>query len=67
MIPPTQDGAVMHLLTEGVRAAGMRQGCTNHSYYAELIAKQLDGMGYHVGLPDSICEALNSGDGAYRP
>ena len=32
---------VDHLITESLRAAEMRQGCTNHTYYAELIRKQL--------------------------
>jgi len=29
--------------------------------------KKLADMGYHIGLPDSIEWALNSGDGTYRP
>ena len=31
------------------------------------ILSELDSRGYHVGLPPSIEEALNSGDGVYRP
>ncbi|MCK9369910.1 hypothetical protein M0R04_08400 [Candidatus Dojkabacteria bacterium] len=27
----------------------------------------LEELGYHLGLPPSIEEALNSGDGVYRP
>jgi len=30
-----------HLLIESLRAAEMRQGCTNHSYYAELLRDQI--------------------------
>ncbi|MDD5220898.1 MAG: hypothetical protein PHV11_10050 [Candidatus Bipolaricaulis sp.] len=67
MMKPQQDEKVLHLLTESLRAAEMRQGCTNHSYYAELVAEQLYDMGYYKGLPPSIEEALNSGDGVYRP
>jgi hypothetical protein len=31
------------------------------------ILVELENRGYHVGLPPSIEEALNSGDGVYRP
>ena len=67
MIRPTQDDNARHLIVESLRAAEMRQGCTNHTYYADKVLKQLEEMGYHIGLPDSINEALNSGDGVYRP
>lgn len=36
------------LLTETIRASEMRQGCTNHSYYAELTLKQLESQGYRL-------------------
>ncbi len=29
--------------------------------------KEIEGKGYYYGLPPSIEEALNSGDGVYRP
>lgn len=29
------------ICVEAIRAAEMRQGCTNHSYYAEILLKQL--------------------------
>lgn len=67
MLLPTRDEKALHLITESLRAAEMRQGSTNHTYYAELILKQLEDMGYHIGLPSSIEWALNSGDGVYRP
>ena len=31
------------------------------------ILQRLEELGYHKGLPPSIEEALNSGDGVYRP
>ncbi len=31
------------------------------------ILNALEKLGYHKGLPSSIEEALNSGDGSYRP
>ena len=30
-----------HLLIEALRAAEMRQGCTNHSYYADILKGQI--------------------------
>ena len=35
-----QEG-IDNLLIESLRAAEMRQGCTNHSYYAEILKKQI--------------------------
>jgi hypothetical protein len=57
-----------HLIAEQLRAAEMRQGCTNHTYYAEILLKQLEPIiwGY-APLPLNIQQALNSGNGAYRP
>ena len=40
----------LNAITEALRAAEMRQGCTNHSYYAEILLKEL-------GIPD-MYEAL---------
>lgn len=34
---------------------------------AQDILSALEKLGYHKGLPSSIEEALNSGDGVYRP
>ena len=56
------------LIAEQLRAAEMRQGCTNHGYYAEILLKQLEPIiRQYSPLPESIQEALNFGDGAYRP
>ena len=33
----------------------------------KLILDVMQSYGYYKGLPDSISEALNSGDGTYRP
>lgn len=58
----------LHIISEQLRAAEMRQGCTNHSYHAELLLKQIEPMIWaYAPLPRSIQEALNSGDGVYRP
>ena len=32
---------VESLCTEAIRAGEMRQGCTNHSFYAEILTKQI--------------------------
>ena len=58
----------LNIIIEGLRAAEMRQGCTNHSYYAEIMLKQLEPILHaYAPLPESIQWALNSGDGVYRP
>jgi len=31
----------LHICIESLRAAEMRQGCTNHSYYAEILLRQI--------------------------
>lgn len=32
---------ILPILIEALRGAEMRQGCTNHSYYAEILAQQI--------------------------
>lgn len=44
----------------GMNKAGWRT-------YADEILDKLEKLGYYKGLPTSIEEALNSGDGVYRP
>lgn len=57
-----------HLIAEQLRAAEMRQGCTNYEYYAGILLKQLEPIIWkYAPLPISIQEALNLGDGVYRP
>ena len=34
---------------------------------SSALASLIEKLGYSKGLPDSISEALNSGDGTYRP
>ena len=36
-------------------------------FVQDALLKKLEDLGYHKGLPPSIAEALNSGDGVYRP
>jgi len=56
------------IIAEQLRAAEMRQGCTNYTYYAEILLRQLEPIIWkYAPLPVSIQEALNSGDGVYRP
>lgn len=58
----------LHIIIEALRGAEMRQGCTNHTYYAEILLKQIEPLiQADAPLPLSIQEALNSGDGVYRP
>ncbi len=39
----------------------------NWRTYGDDICKIIEKRGYHIGLPSIIEEALNSGDGVYRP
>lgn len=76
MLLPTQDKEA-RLTDEEIRKAiehHMIGGDPCYSGYiwpmrsvceAQLV--KLQKLGYHKGLPPSIGEALNSGDGAYRP
>lgn len=58
----------LHIITEAIRAGEMRQGCTNYTYYAEIVLKQLEPIIHaYAPLPESIQWALNLGDGVYRP
>ena len=34
----------LHILIESIRAAEMRQGCTNHTYYAEILFNQIQAL-----------------------
>jgi hypothetical protein len=59
---------IVNRLTNALQQAEMRQGCTNHSYYAEILAKEIIPIiEDQAPLPESIQWALNSGDGVYRP
>lgn len=59
---------VLDIITEQIRAAEMRQGCTNHSYYAEKLLDEIEPLiQADAALPESIQWAMNSGDGTYRP
>lgn len=58
----------IYLIVEQLRAAEMRQGCTNYTFYAEILLNQLEPIIFsYAPLPESIQWALNSGDGVYRP
>ena len=56
------------LIVEDLRAAEMRQGCTNYTHYADILLRQLECLIFaYAPLPEFVQEALNTGDGAYRP
>ncbi len=58
----------LDLIVEQLRAAEMRQGCSNYTFHAETLLKQIEPIIHaYAPLPSSIQEALNSGDGVYRP
>jgi hypothetical protein len=67
MIKPTNDIKAINLVKTALQEAEMRQGCTDYTPYVMNLLKQLEDMGYHIGLPESTEWALNSGDGVYRP
>lgn len=64
MLHPTQDKttrqAILYQATKFLNLA-------NATLLIDDILDLLERNGYHKGLPDSIVEALNSGDGVYRP
>jgi len=48
-----------HLIVEALRAAEMRQGCTDYGYYAELLLRQLEPIiEEYVPVPERIVKAL---------
>lgn len=58
----------LDLIVEDLKAAEMRQGCTDYSPYADILLRQLECLIFaYAPLPESIQQALNSGDGSYRP
>jgi len=58
----------MNLIVNALKEAEMRQGCTDYKPYASTLLRQLEPLIFNYSpLPISIQEALNSGDGVYRP
>lgn len=45
--------AIHHLLKESLRAAEMRQGCTNYDYYVDKIITQLSSLGVVIADKDA--------------
>lgn len=70
MILPTQDGeakiAIMDILWR-FDPDKTRYSDVVLETDAQDILRALERLGYYKGLPDGITEALNSGDGVYRP
>ena len=80
---PPAEGAVRHLTDDEIEKHGMEgglrdgelqmywEGATWYRSYAQKIADKMVSERCakckYRGLPDSINEALNSGDGVYRP
>ncbi len=62
MILPTQDKELEQEVAKIICIEYLPQRAR-----AKLILDVIESYGYHKGLPDSIVEALNSGDGSYRP
>lgn len=62
---PTKDKELKHQL-EALINGGVFQRIGTPKI-ADNIIDYLEQRGYHIGLPSSIEEALNSGDGSYRP
>lgn len=66
MLLPTQDKEAK---TEVLKVLDRFHGYSDIvlSIDADNILKSLEKLGYYKGLPSNIEEALNSGDGVYRP
>ena len=66
MLKPTKDKKLKdNLLT--MLNADAKVRFTWNDELAENILQLFENEGYHIGLPESIEWALNSGDGTYRP
>ena len=53
--------AVHHLLVESLRAAEMRQGCTNYGYYVDKIITRLSSLGVVIADKDSAEYGIEGG------
>lgn len=81
MLLPTEDSELINKSAEALRKKYMGYGRRHNpivpwketpyqNYWISLslaILKIVEKEGYYKGLPESIAEALNSGDGTYRP
>jgi len=75
MLLPTQDEELRNRLVRMFDNAtevfqwtnSKREVHKRHELVISELLKELEKDGYHKGLPPSIEEALNSGDGVYRP
>lgn len=65
MLLPTQDKVLRQSLI--YQAVKHTPNLAIASDLVDDFLKEVEGCGYHKGLPTSIEEALSSGDGAYRP
>ncbi len=64
MIKPTEDKVLRQsLIYQAVKFLPL----TTATELVDDFLKEIEDEGYHKGLPPNIEEALNSGDGAYRP
>ena len=66
MIKPTQDKELRQFIYFRLLDLTEIEG-TKIEDILNQILNELEKRDYHVGLPPSIEEALNSGDGSYRP
>jgi len=63
MMKPTRDKK----LKESLKAIHLKYCGGSDDELIQQILIELDNRGYHIGLPESIEWALNSGDGTYHP
>lgn len=57
-----------HLIVEQLKAAEMRQGCTDYAYYADVLLRQLEPVIFaYAPPPDRIIQALKWGCQAPGP
>ena len=80
MLLPTQDDELINNSAKALREKYMDYGFGKHAEWgnnypykeywqslARAVLEVAEKEGYHKGLPANIEEALNSGDGVYRP
>ena len=74
MMRPTQDNALRTAVRTILVNLRYRIETEHYDYHTDAVDDARDAMlgefekrGYHAGLLESIEQALNSGDGVYRP
>lgn len=58
-------GQSLDLIVEALRAAEMRQGCTDYGYYAEILLRQLEPLLFEVCIRRLVEVLVINGKSGY--